>query len=416
MENILKNTTKILLFLICMLPISSFQPKQSRQYLYVKLDRTMPIEELLMKYLLSDFECNMTQFLKINTNVKRNTPLSKNGIYNLPIWVYDYNGKNIRSSLNIDDLEAAKMVQSYNANLQKLGIRKQSYQESGYLFVPFHTLNCRTSRKVSTPKVEEPVAVQSPENAKSPKSAAIATRTVAIFGKKYQDVSIVDRKLKGKVFYVEGGHGGPDPGAMTTVEGRSLCEDEYAYDVSLRVARELITHDATVFIINRDLNDGIRDGDFLLCDSDELTYPDLRVPVAHKPRLFQRSDAINALYEKYHKLGITDQRLIVIHVDSRGKSQQTDTFLYYQNGNDVSHKVAKTMQKTLEAKYALYRDSNRDYKGTLTTRDLHMLRECKPNTVYVELGNIRNEFDRKRLMIKNNRQAIASWLAEGFMK
>ena len=69
------------------------------------------------------------------------------------------------------------------------------------------------------------------------------------------------------------------------------------------------------------------------------------------------------------------------------------------------------MQKTLESKYARYRD----YKGSLTTRDLHMLRECKPTTVYVELGNIRNEFDRKRLMIKNNRQAIAAWLAEGFM-
>ena len=158
--------------------------------------------------------------------------------------------------------------------------------------------------------------------------------------------------------------------------------------------------------------ENLRDGDFLLCDSDEETYPNLKVPVAHKPRLFQRSDAVNAIYEKYRKLGLNDQRLIVIHVDSRGKSEQTDTFLYYQNGNEASLKIAKNMKQTLETRYARYRD----YKGTLTTRDLHMLRECKPNTVYVELGNLRNEFDRKRLMLKNNRQAIAMWLAEGFMK
>ena len=77
-------------------------------------------------------------------------------------------------------------------------------------------------------------------------------------------------------------------------------------------------------------------------------------------------------------------------------------------------KIAKKMQATLEAKYA--QKANRDYTGSVTTRDLHMLRETKPTTVFVEIGNIRNEFDRKRIMIKNNRQAIASWLAEGFMK
>ena len=175
-----------------------------------------------------------------------------------------------------------------------------------------------------------------------------------------------------------------------------------------------IKHGATVFVINRDLNDGIRDGDFLLCDNDEVTYPNLKIPVHHKTRLFQRSNAINLLYDKFLKKGITDQRLIVIHVDSRGKNEHIDTFLYYQSGNETSYKIAKRMQATLESKYASR--ANRDYTGTIATRDLHMLRETKPTTVFVEIGNIRNEFDRKRIMIKNNRQAIAGWLVEGFMK
>ncbi|MBL7814618.1 MAG: N-acetylmuramoyl-L-alanine amidase [Saprospiraceae bacterium] len=408
MRHIHENIIKILLIFVCLLPLSSFQGKTpTRQFLIVKLERSMSIDELLRKYLLNEYDCNVQQFLKLNNISSRKSPLSKNGVYNLPVWVYDFNGKSIRSSVNITDLDVAKMIQSYNTDLLKNGNRKQTYQENNLLLVPYHALTCPKSRSKESSSPQEPEFVEGSE-----KVRGIATKTYAIFGRKYQDVPIVDKKLKGKIFYVEGGHGGPDPGAMTKVSGRSLCEDEYAYDVSLRIARELIMHSAIVYIITRDNNDGIRDGDFLMCDSDERTYPDQRIPLAHKPRLTQRSDAINEIYEKHRKQGITDQRLIVIHVDSRGKAQQTDTFLYYQNGNESSLKIAKRMQQTLETKYARYRD----YKGTLTTRDLHMLRECKPNTVYVELGNLRNEFDRKRLMIKNNRQAIASWLAEGFMK
>ena len=128
--------------------------------------------------------------------------------------------------------------------------------------------------------------------------------------------------------------------------------------------------------------------------------------------LAQRSDAINKIFEENAARGIKDQRLLVIHVDSRGQKQQTDTFLYYQKESKQSYNLAAKMLRTLESKYV----GRRDFKGTLTTRDLHMLRECKPTTVYVELGNIRNSFDRKRLMLANNRQAIANWLAEGFMK
>ena len=343
--------------------------------------------------------------------------LTKNRIYNLPILLYNYDGKTIRASLGINNLKMAQLIQTYNLNLYNESIRKQTYKESGILFVPHHALNCAASR-VAKP-VETAAASENTEPASptgmgvgKPKPAKGKIVRHSILGKNYQDVTILDTKQKGKIFYVEAGHGGPDPGAEAKVQGRTLCEDEYAYDISLRVARELISHGGTVFIITRDLNDGIRDGEFLACDRDEVTYPDLKIPVHQKTRLFQRSDAVNELYDKYRKKGITDQRLIVIHVDSRGRKEQTDTFLYYQNGNEASQNLAKKMHQTLENKYARFRD----YRGTLTTRDLHMLRETKPTTVFVELGNIRNDFDRKRIMLKNNRKTLALWLAEGFMK
>jgi N-acetylmuramoyl-L-alanine amidase len=419
----------LILFLACLwIPLSSFQPDTQPQYLQVKIVKQMTIEQLLKRYQLDEYECNAQKFLSLN-KMAQSQSLSQNRIYNLPILLYNFDGKTIRNSLGINNLAVAKSIQSYNLNLYNEGIRKQTYKESGILFVPHHALNCANKKTVSKPvklnvlpeNIEslrnpakggtEGVATKK-ESADKPTKGKGKTVRFEILGKNYQDVTIVDNKMKGKIMYVESGHGGPDPGAEAKVQGRTLCEDEYAYDIALRVARELISHGATVFIITRDPNDGIRDGEFLVCDRDEQTYPDLKVPIHHKTRLFQRSDAINELYDKYHKKGITDQRLIVIHVDSRGRKEQTDTFLYYQNGKDESQKLAKKMQLTLQKKYERYRD----YNGSLTTRDLHMLRETKPTTVFVELGNIRNEFDRKRLMIKNNRKLLAQWLAEGFMK
>lgn len=408
----------LIFFLACLwIPLSSFQPDTQPQYLQVKIVKEMSIEQLLKRYQLDEYECNAQQFLKLNKMAKPQ-PLVQNRIYNLPILLYNFDGKTIRNSLGINDLNIAKSIQSYNLSLYNAGIRKQTYKESSILFVPHHALNCANKKVVSKP-VKLNVLPENTEGVSSKKETVDKpikgkgkTVRYEILGKNYQDVTIVDNKLKGKILYVESGHGGPDPGAEAKVAGRTLCEDEYAYDIALRVARELISHGGTVFIITRDPNDGIRDGEFLLCDRDEQTYPDLKVPVHQKTRLFQRSDAVNELFDKYHKKGITDQRLIVIHVDSRGRKEQTDTFLYYQNGNEASQKLAKKMQLTLQQKYERFRD----YNGSLTTRDLHMLRETKPTTVFVELGNIRNDFDRKRLMLKNNRKLLAQWLAEGFMK
>jgi len=46
---------------------------------------------------------------------------------------------------------------------------------------------------------------------------------------------------------------------------------------------------------------------------------------------------------------------------------------------------------------------------------LHMLRETKPTSIYIELGNITNPKDQKRIIWTNNRQALANWLYEGIV-
>ncbi|NJN34761.1 MAG: hypothetical protein HC817_11425 [Saprospiraceae bacterium] len=80
--------------------------------------------------------------------------MKEKGVYLLPILIYNYNGKNIRSSTGIPDLRIAKAIQSYNEKLVAMGKTTQSYKQSGFLYTPFHALNCLDSRKPSAPKME----------------------------------------------------------------------------------------------------------------------------------------------------------------------------------------------------------------------------------------------------------------------
>jgi len=64
------------------------------------------------------------------------------------------------------------------------------------------------------------------------KIEALPEKTVyEIFGKKYREITIKSKELAGAIYYLESGHGGPDPGAIGNLNGHILCEDEYAYDV-----------------------------------------------------------------------------------------------------------------------------------------------------------------------------------------
>ena len=124
-------------------------------------------------------------------------------------------------------------------------------------------------------------------------------RTYEIFGPKYSRVEIRDNSLEGAVYYLMSGHGGPDPGALGSYGRYTLAEDEYAYDVTLRLARRLIEHGALVYMITRDNNDGIRDQNILPRDKDERCYPSEPIPANQMARLRQRTNAVNRLNRKY---------------------------------------------------------------------------------------------------------------------
>ncbi len=392
------------------------------------------IFSFLERYHLEGYSCNFDRFYKLN-NLTNTSKLVAGKKYYIPVLIYDYNGKSIRSTIGIDGWEQAVRIKKYNEQVRKEKLRRQTLVNSMILWVPYHELHC-LNNPIKAEDVEivstntEAVETSIDEKAEAEKRKKEYTkvddsvlnhnnkitgyRKFPIFGSKYAYVPLLDKSLQGKVYYIVSGHGGPDSGAVGKVKNNDLCEDEYAYDVALRLCRNLLERGALVYMITRDPNDGMRDGKYLKCDIDEYCWGNLKIPRQQKRRLYQRSDAINELYERHRKQGLTDQTVIAIHIDSRSVKERTDVFFYYFPGSYDAKRLAKKLQRTLAGKYKKYR-ANGSYHGTVTARDLHMLREPKPKSVYIELGNIKNVSDQQRFILASNRDALAKWLYEGLV-
>jgi N-acetylmuramoyl-L-alanine amidase len=245
------------------------------------------------------------------------------------------------------------------------------------------------------------------------RQSRVELRRFPIFGAAYEMVEMLDNRLDGTVFYLVSGHGGPDSGARGERDGQILCEDEYAYDIGLRIARLLLQHDARVHIIVRDADDGIRDEAFLQCDEDEYVLGGHAIPVDQSKRLRQRANIINNLHKRNKEARYA--RVIELHVDSRESGNRIDVYFYHHSGSADGARTAETLRRTIWEKYATYQPW-RGYRGTVSARDgLYMLRAVLPVTVYIELGNIRSEWDQRRLIIPENRQYLAEWIVEGLL-
>jgi len=361
---------------------------------------------LLRRYQLAQYPCNIEHFYQLN-GLRQNAPLYADREYTLPIRLVPFDGRTIRSSVGISNYDLALQIQQYNEKMVEAGICPAHFKSSKVLWVPHHFLNCPEAPKILLSGTTE-FSQDDPENAGG-------ARNYPIFGPAYAKVPLESQRLKNKVFYLIAGHGGPDPGAIANRGGKRLCEDEYAYDVTLRLCRNLIAHGAIAYMITRDLNDGIRDDHILSCDTDEVTWGNYKIPDGQIERLTQRIDIVNALFESHRAKGVQEQMLIEIHVDSRSHNQRTDVYFYHHSASSDGKAVADNLQMTLREKYKQFRKSN-NYTGTATARDLFTLRSAKPVSVYVELANIRNLTDQQRLILPRNRQILAEWLFEGLLK
>lgn len=388
-NKVLKNSI-LSLFLIGNL-ISNAQ----KNYVVVKPIAGDGVYSLLERYHLITQKINIDSFYSIN-KMEKEAPLIKGKKYYLPIEIKPFDGKTIRSSLSFNNFQQALEIQKYNELMVKDDLKNENYKTDLKLWIPIHLL---------------------PKNGISDVNSNYETKfeIYPIFGEKHQKVKITDNLLEGRVYYLISGHGGPDPGAMCKYQGKYISEDEYAYDVTLRLARNLLSHSATVYIIVRDKNDGIRDDNILNIDYDEYYYGNYKIERNQIKRLKKRTSIINYLYEENKRKGVKYQRAIAIHVDSRYEDKKIDVFFYHYPGSTIGKSLAEKIFNRIKKEYAEHQKT-REYTGEIKSRDLFLLRESKPVAVYIELGNITNSFDQKRLFIPDNRQALANWIALGLIE
>ena len=255
----------------------------------------------------------------------------------------------------------------------------------------------------------QPDASGEPEQAGQSRIGTVVVEP--LFGKALERVTVTSDRLRGACFYIVSGHGGPDPGAIGRSGKVELHEHEYAYDIALRLARDLIQDGADVRIIIQDPRDGIRNDRYLKRSKRE-TCMGKPIPLNQRERLQQRCTAINNLYQadrnRYRYC-----RAIFLHVDSRSKGKRIDVFFYHAPGSTEGERLARQMQRVFKAKY----DKNqpgRGFSGTVSERGLYVLRNSTPPGILVELGNIQNQADQRRFVLDSNRQALANWMLEGF--
>ena len=371
---------------------------------------------LLRRYGLPIDNCHAGALRRLN-GLTPEQYLRKGRTYKLPIYRYAYDGKSIRTTIGNPDLDVARAIQRYNRAREKDGLQDQRYEKSNDLWVPAGQIDCAEARE---PQGELAASARDDSSRRGAGAgtddlaaeATYRTRGYDIFGEDHREVERVSQDLRGHYFYLIAGHGGPDPGAMATVEGNRVCEDEYAYDVVLRIARHILRQGGTPYVIVRDGDDGIRDEKYLPCDYDEVVWGDLEVPRGQVARLTQRTETVNELAREAKSP--KGQWCIEVHVDSRHAERQTDLFFYHQRGSDLSEDMAEEMRDALKRNYKRQRRKI-DYRGTILTRDLHTLRETEVPTVYIELGNIQHSFDQKRVLLHRNREALARWLVEGIV-
>lgn len=301
---------------------------------------------------------------------------------------------------------------TYYKEFLKLNKKSLRGKEELRLGVKYVLPPLRNGKGTTASKDKEPADTAS--DTASGKSSRKGKKSVyePLFGKELANVKVTSDRLRGACFYVVSGHGGPDPGAIGRIGKIELHEDEYAYDVALRLARNLMEEGAEVHIVIQDAKDGIRD-DKYLANSKRETCMGATIPLNQVARLQQRCAKINGLYRKDRK-NYKYCRAIFLHVDSRSKGHQTDVFFYHSKTKPDSKRLATTMKKTFESKYDKHQP-NRGFTGTVSPRNLYVLANTSPASVFVELGNIQNTFDQRRFVISSNRQALAKWLMEGFI-
>ncbi len=99
---------------------------------------------------------------------------------------------------------------------------------------------------------------------------------------------------------------------------------------------------------------------------------------------------------------------VFIHVDSRARNNQTDVYFYHAPGSSKGKQLAREIQRNFPVPSMTAISPTADLMATASERNPYF--NTTPAAVFLEVGNIQNAQDQKRLVIADNRQALANWI------
>jgi len=221
--------------------------------------------------------------------------------------------------------------------------------------------------------------------------------------------------LYGKVLVIDPGHGGRDPGSSRILNGQRVAENEYVYDVALRVERLAKQQDGLFFMTLR-RDEAIRNGSpagIFVDNYTERFTSNGSIAVAGTTGMRARQAHGNSVVRRYPNHDVV---WISIHFDVVGtRSDVAGVRIIHAPGTksvELASRLAQSFGRAGRMRAHGPVAVNGDPRYGL--RNLYILNggNRTPAKVLVELGNFNNDTDLWRIRDPKVREAYARAIVE----
>lgn len=227
-------------------------------------------------------------------------------------------------------------------------------------------------------------------------------------------------QLYGQAIVCDPGHGGTDPGASRMFGGSRVAENEYVYDVCLRVER-LVRQKSGLAFLTLKRDEGIRSGsprDILFDNRTERFAYDNSVARAGSTGLRTRQAYGNLIARRYPRHQLT---WISVHFDVVGKRSDVDGVrIIYAKKSPGSLALARELEDSFDDAGRMREHGPIAESGDLRygLRNLYILNgnNRASSRVLIELGNFNNNVDLWRIRDPKVREAYAKAIVEALVK
>ena len=193
-------------------------------------------------------------------------------------------------------------------------------------------------------------------------------------------VNAKELKLKGKIFYIDAGHGGRDPGAIY----KEIKESEINLQISNELQKELEKQGAKVYQTR------IGDNDLSKIHTKNHKKNDLET----RAKLINESDC---------------DMYISLHLNADTSQTWSGAQIFYTEKNKENKKIAQIIQEQMKQELKTKRE-------TKQIKNMYLFEKIKKPGILIEAGFISNPNDRQLLKQKEYQNRIARATVDAIIK